>query len=52
MSYSIETLHHFRCSACKAWWSVADKYPTEEIVIELLCPFCSAEECHQREVPK
>ncbi|OUC14017.1 MAG: hypothetical protein B0A82_14645 [Alkalinema sp. CACIAM 70d] len=37
---SLEHLYHYRCGACDAWWSIADRHP--KLGTHVFCPECGA----------
>ena len=37
VTYTVETLVHFRCGACQGWWSIGDA-PLDRTV--WYCPWC------------
>ena len=39
ITYTIETLHHFRCSRCEAWWSIGD-WDQPAYDETMCCPQC------------
>lgn len=41
ISLSLERLHHFRCGACKQWWSIGDWSATGR---SLYCPACGRQQ--------
>jgi hypothetical protein len=48
LSVSKETLHHFRCSICLGWWSIADLQANNNSTVERewYCPWCGNKEKH------
>lgn len=39
LKYSTEILHHFTCTECGKWFSIASWEPEEEPIV--FCPHCS-----------
>ena len=40
--YSMESLYHFSCGACRKWWSVGDAIKVESTLHH--CPHCGAQQ--------
>jgi len=47
MSSSIEILHHFSCTSCRGWWSIA--LETVMKSRQLFCPWCGHNDYYEVE---